>query len=67
MQTLADLVKKKSRRAPGKLSGVARALGLSRATMYRRLQSGDFTVNELRELDRILQFTEEERRKVWDA
>lgn len=60
-----DIVKKKTRKVPGKITTVAKAAGMSRSTFYEKLQSGDFTVAQLKGMDSVLHFTDEEKLLAW--
>lgn len=60
-----DIVKKKTKKVPGKLSTVARAAGVSRSTMYQKMETGDFTIAQLKGMDTVLHFTEDEKQLIW--
>lgn len=65
-----DIVMKRIKKYPGGLSGVARAIGVSRSCLNNKFTQNekyrsDFTVKELKALDSILHFTEEEKKLIW--
>lgn len=62
---LPTLIKRKSKKVPGRLLAVSEMAGMSRSTMYSRLSTGNFTLEELKALDRILHFTPKEKEVIW--
>lgn len=61
-----EIVEKRSKRFPGGISRVAKELGIGRSAMYDKMRRrSEFTVRELKLLDTILHFTEEEKQLIW--
>lgn len=70
MPDFPDIVRKRIRKYPGGLAGVARAMGVSRSALNNKFTPNEkyrseFTVKELKLLDSILHFTEEEKAILW--
>lgn len=71
MQTLVlpdfpDIVRKKARKYPGGMAALARKIGISEQSMYNKMNgTTEFKVSELAALDRLVNFTEDEKALVW--
>ena len=70
MPDFPDIVLKRIKKYPGGLSAVARVMGVSRSALNNKFTPNekyrsDFTVRELKALDSILHFTEDEKRTLW--
>lgn len=63
--SFVDVIILKTRKVPGGYGSVARAAQMSRQTLYRRLSTGDFTIEELKALDRVFHFTAAEKELIW--
>ena len=70
MPDFPEIVLRRIKKYPGGISGVARAMGISRSALNNKFTANEkyrseFTVKELKALDSLLHFTEEEKRVLW--
>lgn len=63
--TFSDIVRKKAKKIPGKLHTVAVIMGVCDSTLQNKLKAECFTTDDLKAMDRLLFFTEEEKAMVW--
>lgn len=61
-----DIVWLKSRKVPGKYETVAKAAGISRMTLSRKMKTGEFTISELKGMNTVLHFTRTEKEMIWN-
>ena len=66
LQDFPEIVERRVRRFPGGIAKVSKAMGISRACLYDKLRCRtQFTVKDLKALDTILHFSEEEKQLIW--
>ena len=70
MPDFPDIALKRIKKYPGGLSGVAKAIGVSRSCLNNKFTPNEkyrteFTLKELKALDEILHFTEDEKKTIW--